>query len=479
MQMKQEQLLSIVKGWFPIKNHVAFSLVEVILATAVFGLLVTALVGAYLYGQEATSLAGSRARGVMLAEEGVEAVRNIRDSAVGFLNLPNSVGTGLITSGNQWGFSGSNDISDIFTRQTSISAVDSYRKTVTTNVTWQQNTQRTGSISIVTRFTDWFRSGFGNWATPVQTTTLDFNGNQDGKKVAVSGSYAYVIRNGGSPDFLVIDISNPISPTLVGSLAFPNALTNITILGNYAYVSGTGDSSELQIIDVSIPASPSIVGTFNAAGNANANGVFISGSTVYIVRDSSASDEFVVINVSTVSSPTLIGSLDLGAKGYEVTVVGNYAYVASDSDSQELIVINITTPTLPSLAGSLNLTGNTDAITIAAFGTTVVMGQGSNLNTLNVSTPASPSLLGTVALGGIVNDISLGNNNLYVFTATSNNANEFRVVDITTLGTPTILGSVNITGNNQLFGVAYEPVGDRAYGVGDPNIQEFFVFSPQ
>ena len=66
-----------------------FSLVEVILSSAVFALLVTALVGAYLYGQESTALAGNRARAVMLAEEGLEATRNIRDG--GF----NDLGVGI------------------------------------------------------------------------------------------------------------------------------------------------------------------------------------------------------------------------------------------------------------------------------------------------------------------------------------------------------------------------------------------------
>lgn len=72
-----------------ISRYAGFSLVEVILSTAIFGLLVTTLVGGFLYGQEATFLAGSRARATMLAEEGIEAVRNIRDAD--FANLADSV----------------------------------------------------------------------------------------------------------------------------------------------------------------------------------------------------------------------------------------------------------------------------------------------------------------------------------------------------------------------------------------------------
>ena len=71
---------------------------EVMLASAIFVLLVTALVGAYLYGQEATVLAGNRAQAVMLAEEGLEAVRNMRDFT--FTALADGA-YGLSTAGNQ------------------------------------------------------------------------------------------------------------------------------------------------------------------------------------------------------------------------------------------------------------------------------------------------------------------------------------------------------------------------------------------
>ena len=133
-----------------------FSTVEALFAAAIFGLLVTAFVGAYLFGQEATALAGRRARAVLLAHEGLEATRNIRDAA--FANLTDGV-HGLAISGNRWLFSGVSDGTDIFTRQITITPLsDSNHKTVTATVTWQQNPQRTGSVSITTHFTNWLSS---------------------------------------------------------------------------------------------------------------------------------------------------------------------------------------------------------------------------------------------------------------------------------------------------------------------------------
>lgn len=133
-------------------KQLGFSLVEVILSTAVFVLLVTALAGVYLYGQESTAMAGNRARAVMLAEEGVEAARNIRDQS--FSNLVDGT-YGLTTTGNQWNLSGSQDTTDIFTRKITISSIDSKRKSLTSNVTWQQNPQRSGSVDVSTRLINW------------------------------------------------------------------------------------------------------------------------------------------------------------------------------------------------------------------------------------------------------------------------------------------------------------------------------------
>lgn len=135
-----------------------FSLVEVLLAVSIFGLIVTALVGGLIYGQQSTAMAGMRSRAAILADEGLEAVRNIRDA--GFSNLTDGT-YGLSTAGNQWGFSGTSDTTDIFSRVVTISAVSTNRKLVTSTVNWQQNQQRAGSVVLTTYLTNWQASSGG------------------------------------------------------------------------------------------------------------------------------------------------------------------------------------------------------------------------------------------------------------------------------------------------------------------------------
>lgn len=142
-----------------------FFLIEAILATAVFALLVTVVAGSLVYGREAVALAGDRARATMLAEEGLEAARNIRDSHYSDL----LIGThGLAVVGGEWQLSGSSDATGIFTRELSVLEDGPDRKIVSSIVTWQQNLQRTGNVTAITYLNAW-RVGAGDPVTSCNT----------------------------------------------------------------------------------------------------------------------------------------------------------------------------------------------------------------------------------------------------------------------------------------------------------------------
>lgn len=452
------------------------SLVEVILASSLFALLLTALVGAYLYGEESTALSGNRARAAALVGEGLEAVRSLRDA--GFANLTDGT-YGLSTTSNQWNLSGSSDTSGIFTRQVTIATIDTKRKSVTAQVTWQQNAQRSGSISLSTRLTNWIATGIGDWSTPITQASLNLSGNQNGVKIQVSGNYAYVVRNAGSPNFFVIDISTPASPSTVGSLTLNGTLSNIFVSGSYAYVTSNDNAQELQIVNITSPASPSLTGSVNNSGSANGTGVYVVGTTAYVTFDDN--NEFSIVDVSTPASPSILSSLNLTSDANEVVVSGNYAYIASDNNSEELQVINVSNPLSPSQVASLNASGNSNADTIAIAGSLIFLGQGSSFHVIDISTPTSPSTLGSVGTSGNVNDIALnlGNSNTYVYLGTSDNSVEFQVINVTTPSSPSLLGSINSTGNDNINGLAYDSTLDRAFAVGDRDSDELWVFAPQ
>ena len=75
---------------------------------------------------------------------------------------------------------------------------------------------------------------------------------------AVQGHLAYT---GEGPRLMVLDVSTPGSPTVLGkTVPLPGLVNNVALTGNYAYVSnGWGG---LQVVDVSTPATPTVVGSF-------------------------------------------------------------------------------------------------------------------------------------------------------------------------------------------------------------------------
>ncbi len=135
-----------------LKNNLGFSFVEAILAIALFGLIATGLVGALISGYFDVFLAGGNQRATLLAEEGLEAARNIRDSGYGNL----AVGThGIGVSGNNYVFSGASDVVDGYTRQVVVTAPSANRKLVTSTVSWVQQEGRNGTVTVSTYLNNW------------------------------------------------------------------------------------------------------------------------------------------------------------------------------------------------------------------------------------------------------------------------------------------------------------------------------------
>jgi Tfp pilus assembly protein PilV len=128
-------------------NQKGFSVVEIVVTSAILALTVTSFVGALMYFNKSTTMAGAKTRAVFLAEEGLEVVRNIRDED--FSNLIDGT-YGLAVSGGQWVFSGTEDLADIFTRQLTVSTIDASTKQIVSNINWDK-----GNVSLITYLTYW------------------------------------------------------------------------------------------------------------------------------------------------------------------------------------------------------------------------------------------------------------------------------------------------------------------------------------
>ena len=214
-----------------------------------------------------------------------------------------------------------------------------------------------------------------NPAAPAVVGTIDDDTNlRSSVSIVVSGRYAYVVNNdgtGGLKIFAVVDISNPAAPAVVGSIDDDTnlyAARSIAVSGRYAYVANNNAAvvgkKEFAVIDISNPTSPSVVGSIDDDTNLYAaRSIAVSGRYAYVANKgdlTGGKKEFAVIDISNPAVPAVVGSIDDDTNFYAATsiaVSGRYAYVANNEGNvarKNLAVIDIGIPASPAVAGSIN-----------------------------------------------------------------------------------------------------------------------------
>lgn len=139
----------------PQKNLIfnkAFSLVELLVSISIFLIFVIAVGDVTVNVSKETRNSANKQRAAVLAEEAIEASRNIRDA--NFVNLVDGT-YGLSTSSNQWSFAGTSDLTDIFTRVINVSTINANQKKVDVQITWADQQSGNNSFSASTYLTNW------------------------------------------------------------------------------------------------------------------------------------------------------------------------------------------------------------------------------------------------------------------------------------------------------------------------------------
>jgi type II secretory pathway pseudopilin PulG len=151
------------------KRRDGFSVVEIILAAAIFLIFSSGAIFVVLQGMDSNRLGEEEAVANQFASEGIEAAKSIKNQ--GFANLINTSATGATRSGSGvWTLSGSSNVLNKYTRSISISdvqrdgngnivassgTIDPLTKKITSAVTWNFNSSRPESISLVSYLSDW------------------------------------------------------------------------------------------------------------------------------------------------------------------------------------------------------------------------------------------------------------------------------------------------------------------------------------
>lgn len=180
--------------------------------------------------------------------------------------------------------------------------------------------------------------------TAVITPTAAFVDN-----LALSDNYAFVTSGSSATprELVVIDITAPISPTVVTKLPLGSSYPyGITISGNVLLVT---DQEGVRIFDITNPRSPLQRSLFTAPELQPRSRAAVNGNWVYVGHS-----PLHVIDISNLSQPTLAGVADYQTLGYEIDNKGNTVYLGSRFSGLALLdVTNRAAPTFVKTVGEL------------------------------------------------------------------------------------------------------------------------------
>ncbi len=127
------------------------TVVEVVVAIAVFSVISSVAIGAFLNANALSERAAIKSEALWLAEEGIEATRSIRDQSFASLT---SGSKGLARSGSVWQFAGASDMTDGFFRTVSLASGGTDIMHATSTVSWRQN-NATSTVALASTLTNW------------------------------------------------------------------------------------------------------------------------------------------------------------------------------------------------------------------------------------------------------------------------------------------------------------------------------------
>ncbi|MBE7525259.1 hypothetical protein HS096_02625 [candidate division WWE3 bacterium] len=185
------------------------------------------------------------------------------------------------------------------------------------------------------------------------------------RDIRVRNGLAYIVSE-GTDTISIFDVSNPKAmrelATTSTSLTLPNSSDprNLDIQGPYAYVMGR-TSSTLSIIDISATTTPRVVSQYTTT-NANPDSVYVSGRYAYIPMETS-SYGIDVVDISTSGTPRRVGFIGTGAVPQDIAIKGRYAFIVEGSGNMRVMDIGAAIETNGLVAhnaeiGQLNVRGN-------------------------------------------------------------------------------------------------------------------------
>jgi len=206
-------------------------------------------------------------------------------------------------------------------------------------------------------------------------------------------------------DLIIVDVSNPASPSLISIVDTPGSAKGIEVTDGYAFVAAWENG--LQIVEINDPENPQIIGSVDTPNLAY--DVAISGENAFVADGDSGLQ---VIDIGDPQNPWIISAVDTPRYASDVAVVDGKAYVA-DGHLGGLQVIDISDPSGPQIIGAVRTLGA--ALRIIIDGNIAyVADYDRGVQIIDISNPTAPTVIGVFDTPSHAMSVAFLNGTLYV-----------------------------------------------------------------
>ena len=210
------------------------------------------------------------------------------------------------------------------------------------------NTSINGQLQVI---------NISNASNPVLATTTKLlnvtgSGTQAlGNSIFYADSKVYLglTKTATGPEFNIIDVSNPLIPKWKGGYSVGHDINAIFVRGIFAYIASP-DNRELIVLNISDPANPTLVGSLDLTDNsANGKSIAMVGNTLFLGRtigSSPSTKEFQLINITNPINPITLNSANVNSTINAITIRDNLAFIITNDSNLGFQIWDLNTMTL-------------------------------------------------------------------------------------------------------------------------------------
>ncbi|MHA1396832.1 MAG: hypothetical protein ACTSSF_03915 [Candidatus Heimdallarchaeaceae archaeon] len=263
-----------------------------------------------------------------------------------------------------------------------------------------------------------------NPSNPVLVSSFATSGYAEG--VAVRNNFTYIADVN---DIVIVNTTDPFNPVAVSTIVDGSSSRDLCIVGNVLFVAGS--TKGLLLYNITNPSSPSFLGSYDTLNSAE--GVFVQGDFAY-VADGLYGD-LIIVDISDLHHPSYVSRVPLGTNPVDVFVQGDFAYVADTHGY--VYIININDKNNPYLAVSYEdnqyttgVTGEGSFLYVAAHYGGVII--------LDITQPTKPVVQTSFKTKTDATEVFLKDGLLYV---TAGGPDGLSILKISDMVEPKIIGT--------------------------------------